>query len=38
MFSFDVLSLFTKVLIKETMELQGHHFKEDTSWDSSVMF
>jgi hypothetical protein len=27
--SFDVVLLFTKVPIKETMDLPGHHFEED---------
>jgi retron-type reverse transcriptase len=27
---FDVVSLFTKVPIKETMDLLGRHFEEDT--------
>jgi hypothetical protein len=29
MVSFDDVSLFTKVPIKETMDLLGRHFKED---------
>jgi hypothetical protein len=29
MISFDTVSLFTKVPIRETMDLLGHHFKED---------
>jgi hypothetical protein len=29
MVSFDILSLFTKVPIMETMDLLGRHFKED---------
>jgi hypothetical protein len=29
MVSFDIVSLFTKVLIRETMDLLGRHFEED---------
>jgi hypothetical protein len=29
MVSFDILSLFTRVPIRETMDLLGHHFEED---------
>jgi hypothetical protein len=29
MVSFDIVSPFTKVPIKETMDLLGRHFKED---------
>jgi hypothetical protein len=28
--SFDVVSMFTKVPVKETMDLLGHHFEENT--------
>jgi hypothetical protein len=29
MVSFDVVSLFTRVLIKDTMDLLGHHFEDN---------
>jgi hypothetical protein len=29
MVSFDIVSIFTKVPIKESMDLLGHHFEED---------